>query len=86
MHKGHEGQIFQKHSASDINLRGTLFMIRAFFGVTTAAATIARVLFVHPAGIVIFRRGFWRCNTFPPPLFFKHLKQAKKEYKKKPKK
>jgi hypothetical protein len=60
MHKGLEGKMIQKHSASDINLQGTLFMIRAFFGVTTAATTIARVLFVCPAGIVIFRRGFWR--------------------------
>jgi hypothetical protein len=82
MHKGHEGQMFQKHSASDINLRGTLFMIKAFFGVTTAAATIARVPFVRPTGVIIFRRGFWRCSTFPSPLFFKHLKKAKKEYKK----
>jgi hypothetical protein len=57
-------------------------MIRVFFGVTTAAATIARVPFVRPAGIVIFIIEFWRCSTFPTPLFFKHLKKAKKEYKK----
>jgi hypothetical protein len=30
--------MFQKHSASDINLRGTLFLIRAFFSITTAAS------------------------------------------------
>jgi hypothetical protein len=74
--------MFQKHSASDINLRGTLFMIRAFFSITTAAASIARVPFVRPAGIVIFGRGFWRCSTLSSPLFFKHLKKGKKKYKK----
>jgi hypothetical protein len=45
-------------------------MIRAFFSIVTAAATIARVLFVRPAGIVIVGRGFWRCSALSSLLFF----------------
>jgi hypothetical protein len=74
--------MFQKHSTSNINLRETFFMFRAFLSIITTAATIARVPSIRPAGIVIFGRGFWRCNTFSSPLFFKHLRKAKKKYKK----
>jgi hypothetical protein len=50
--------MFHQCLARDVNLQGTLFMIRAFFSITTAAAAVARVLFVRPAGIVIIGRGF----------------------------
>jgi hypothetical protein len=60
-------------------------MIRAFFSITTTAAAIARVPSVRPAGIIIFGRGFWRCNTLSSPHFFKHLNKEKKKYKKKQK-
>jgi hypothetical protein len=43
VHKGHEGQMFQQRSASDINLRGTLFMFRTFFSIATTAAAVASV-------------------------------------------
>jgi hypothetical protein len=45
-------------------------MIRAFFGIVTAAAAIARVLFIRPAGIVIFGRGFGRCSALSSLLVF----------------
>jgi hypothetical protein len=72
VHKGREGQMFQQHSASDINLRGILFMLRTLFGIATTAVAVARVPSVRLAGIifVIFRRGFWRCNTLSSPLLF----------------
>jgi hypothetical protein len=58
-------------------------MIRAFFSITTAAAAIARVPFVRPAGIIIiFGRGFWRCSTLSSPIFFKHLNKEKKNIRK----
>jgi hypothetical protein len=44
-------------------------MIRAFLSIVTAAA-ITRVLFVRPAGIVIFGRGFWRRCALSSLLFF----------------
>jgi hypothetical protein len=73
--------MFQQHSASDINLRGTLFMPRTFFSIVTTAAAIARIPSVCLAGIifVIFGRGFWRCSTLSSPLLFKHLEDVKKE-------
>jgi hypothetical protein len=45
-------------------------MIRAFLSIVTAAAAITRVLFVRPAGIVIFGRGFWRRCALSSLLFF----------------
>jgi hypothetical protein len=57
-------------------------MIRAFFSIATIVAAIARVPFGRPAGIVILGRGFWRCSTLSSPLFFKHLKKAKKNIRK----
>jgi hypothetical protein len=73
--------MFQQHSASDINLRGTLFMFGTFFSIATAAAAVARIPSVRLSGIifVIFGRGFWRCSTLSSPLLLKHLKEAKKE-------
>jgi hypothetical protein len=52
--------MFQQLSASDINLRGTIFMFRTFFSIATAAAAIARAPSVRLAGIIffIFGRGF----------------------------
>jgi hypothetical protein len=71
VHNGHEGQMFHQRLARNVNLRGILFMTRAFFSiVTAAAAAIARVLFVRPAGIIIFGRGFWRRNVLSSLLFF----------------
>jgi hypothetical protein len=70
VHNGHEGQMFHQRLAHDVNLRGTLFMIRAFFGIVTAAAAIASVLFIRPAGNVIFGRGFWRRSALSSLLFF----------------
>jgi hypothetical protein len=64
-----------------MNLRETLFMIRTFFSITTAAAAVARIPSICLTGIifVVFGRGFWRCSTLSSPLFFKNLKEAKKE-------
>jgi hypothetical protein len=45
-------------------------MIRAFFSIVTVAAAIARVLFVCPASIVIFGRGFRRRGAFSSFLLF----------------
>jgi hypothetical protein len=70
VHNGHEGQMFYQRLARDVNLRGILFMTRAFFGIITVVAAIARVLFVRPAGIVIFGRGFWRRNALSSLVFF----------------
>jgi hypothetical protein len=47
---GHEGKMFHQCLACDVNLRGTVFMIRAFFSITIVVAAISRVLFVRPAG------------------------------------
>jgi hypothetical protein len=60
VHNGHKGKMFHQCLARDVNLRGTFFMMRAFFSIVTAAAAIARVLFVCPANIVVVGRGFRR--------------------------
>jgi hypothetical protein len=77
--------MFHQCLAHDVNLRGTFFMTRAFFSITTAAAAIARVPFVRPAGIIIiFGRGFWRCRL--QHSFLASLLQAPKQRKEKYKK
>jgi hypothetical protein len=54
-------------------------MIRAFFSIIAAAAAIARVLFICPASIIVFGRGFWRRCALSSLLFFNQLREAKKE-------
>jgi hypothetical protein len=72
--------MFHQCSARDVYLRGTLFMTRAFFSIVTVAA-IARFLFVCPASIVVFGRGFRRRSAFSSFLLFK-LREAKKKCRK----
>jgi hypothetical protein len=38
----HEGQMFRRYLARDVNLQGTFLMIRAFSSIVTTAAAIAR--------------------------------------------